>query len=329
MSGGGTGIWLDACLAPLAPFLDQHDVTDVHVNRPNEVWIERLGGTTERFDVADLSETALLRLARQIAAVTAQGINRANPLLAARLPSGERVQVAIPPATRAHVAISIRKHVVSTPALESYEMAATSQAAERSAPFMLAGHASLLRDAVLSRKNILVAGGTSTGKTTFLNALLQEVPRSERLIMIEDTPELQVSHENVVGLVAVRGSLGEADVTAEDLLIASLRMRPDRIILGEVRGKEAMTFLRAINTGHPGSLTTIHADSPDGAIDQLVMLALQAGSRMRWEDIDQYVRRTIGVIVQLDRVGGRRVIRDVVRPQGGRRAAQGATAIHG
>lgn len=118
-------------------------------------------------------------------------------------------------------------------------------------------------------------------------------------------------------------------MTAEDLLIASLRMKPDRIILGEVCNKEAMTFLRAINTGHPSSLTTIHADHPDGAIDQLVMLALQAGSRMRWEDIDQYVRRTIGIIVQLDRVGGRRVIRDVVSLHSGRLAAQGAAALHG
>jgi len=329
MTADGTGIWLQACLAPLARFLDLHDVTDLHINRPNEVWIERLGGITERFVVGDLSEAVLLRLARQIAAVTSQGINRKNPLLAARLPSGERVQVAIPPATRAHVAISIRKHVVSTPSLESYELARNSGTSWTDAPAARDGYAALLRADVHGRQNILVAGGTSTGKTTFLNALLQEVPRSERLIMIEDTPELQVSHENAVGLVAVRGSLGEADVTAEDLLIASLRMRPDRIILGEVRGKEAMTFLRAINTGHPGSLTTIHADSPDGAIDQLVMLALQAGTRMRWEDIDRYVRRTIGVIVQLDRVGGQRMIRDVVRPQGGHQAGHGATAIHG
>lgn len=329
MTADGTGIWLQACLAPLARFLERNDVTDLHINRPNEVWIERLGGITERFDVDDLSEAVLLRLARQIAAVTSQGINRKNPLLAARLPSGERVQVALPPATRVHVAISIRKHVVSTPTLESYEVARSTCDDGPGTQSVTAGPASLLREAVHSRRNILVAGGTSTGKTTFLNALLQEVPPSERLILIEDTPELQVPHKNVVGLVAVRGSLGEADVTAEDLLIASLRMRPDRIILGEVRGKEAMTFLRAINTGHPGSLTTIHADSPDGAIDQLVMLALQGGSRMRWEDIDQYVRRTIGVIVQLDRAGGQRVIRDVVQPRPAGRSELAATTRYG
>ena len=151
-------------------------------------------------------------------------------------------------------------------------------------------------------------GGTSTGKTTFLNALLLEVPASERLILIEDTPELQLVHANAVGLLAARGTLGEAEVTAEDLLIASLRMRPDRIILGEMRGKEALTFLRAVNTGHPGSLSTIHADSPERAIDQLALLVLQAGTRMAWDDIVRYVRRSLDVVVQLKREAGRRVI---------------------
>ena len=132
-----------------------------------------------------------------------------------------------------------------------------------------------------ARRNILVSGGTSTGKTTFLNSLLAEVPREELLILIEDTPELQLEHENAVGLIAARGELGEAHVSAEDLLIAALRMRPDRIILGELRGTEAFTFLRAVNTGHPGSMTTIHADTPQRAIEQLSPLVLQARSTLR------------------------------------------------
>jgi type IV secretion system protein VirB11 len=169
----------------------------------------------------------------------------------------------------------------------------------------------LLRQAVRQRKNILISGGTSTGKTTFLNALLREVPTSERLILIEDTPELQISHANAIGLLATRGSLGEADVSAEDLLIASLRMRPDRIILGEMRGKEAMTFLRAVNTGHPGSLSTIHADSPERAIDQLALLVLQTGTRMAWDDITLYVRRSLDIVVQLKREGGKRTVDQV------------------
>ena len=171
----------------------------------------------------------------------------------------------------------------------------------------------LLREAVRGRRNILVSGGTSTGKTTFLNALLKEVPLHERLILIEDTPELQIAHENAVGLITARSKLGEADVSAEDLLIAALRMRPDRIILGEIRGHEAGTFLRAVNTGHPGSLTTIHADSPVRAIDQLALLVLQTGIRMGWEDVVTYVKRSLDLIVQLKRGPQGREISQILR----------------
>ena len=166
----------------------------------------------------------------------------------------------------------------------------------------------VLRAAVRARRNVLISGGTSSGKTTFLNALLREIPGDERLILIEDTPELQLVHANAVGLIAARGHMGEAGVSADDLLIAALRMRPDRIVLGEVRGGEAMTFLRAINTGHPGSLCTIHADSPERAIDQLALLVLQSGSKLSWENVVQYIHKSIDVIVQLSRHGGIRAI---------------------
>lgn len=162
--------------------------------------------------------------------------------------------------------------------------------------------------AVRSRRNILHSGGTSTGKSTFLNALLAEVPADERLILIEDTPELALRHDNAVGLIAARGDLGESLVTADDLLNASLRMRPDRIILGEIRGREAFTFLRAINTGHPGSMSTIHADSSDGAVEQLALLALQSGTQLRRDDVVDYIRAVVHVFVQLERTArGRRV----------------------
>lgn len=315
-ASGDHGIWLETCLAPLLPYLARPGVTDLHINRPGELWIEALGAEPMREDLPALTAPLLQRLARQVAAVSAQGVSRAHPLLAASLPTGERVQVVLPPATRGEVALSLRKHLSDRRELEHYHQA------ERASP---TGPATLtdpgtdpvtyLREAVRQRRNLLVSGGTSTGKTTFLNALIREIPVSERLIAIEDTPELQLPHPNAVGLVAVRGQLGEAAVSPEDLLVASLRMRPDRIILGEVRGGEAMTFLRAINTGHPGSLSTIHADSPEGAIAQLVMLALQAGSRMRWDDIDRYVRRTIDVIVQLERRQGERWIAEVMVPR--------------
>ena len=166
--------------------------------------------------------------------------------------------------------------------------------------------------AVRTRKNIVVSGGTSSGKTTFLNALLREVPSDERLILIEDTPELNVHHDNSIGLVSVRGELGEARVTTNDLVSAALRMRPDRIVLGELRGPEAFAFLRAVNSGHPGSMTTIHADSPQSAIEQLVMLVLHSGTRLSRADVRCYVEDSVDVFVQLDRAGGKRMIRSVV-----------------
>lgn len=320
-------VYLDSYLAPLARFLAREDVTDIYINRPEELWIETLMGGIERHEAPALTRAALLRLARQVAAFATQGINREHPLLAAHLPDGSRIQVALPPATRGEVAIAIRRHVAAGLTLDAYcEMGgetvpltrAGNEPAGAGSDLPEGDTIAMLRQAVRDRRNILISGGTSSGKTTFLNALLREVPESERLILIEDTPELQLTHANAVGLLASRGVMGEAGVTAEDLLIAALRMRPDRIILGEIRGSEAMTFLRAINTGHPGSLSTIHADSPDRAIDQLALLALQGGSKLGWVEVCNYIRRSIALIVQLERVGKRR-IRSVISLDGWRR----------
>jgi len=320
------GYYLDSFLAPLAPWLARGEVTDIWINRPHEIWIETLGGRIERHEEPALDEKLLARLARQIAAGAAQGINRAQPLLAASLPDGSRVQVVAPPATRAGHAFAIRRHVASDLALTDWAEAGAfdglhgSQAAlEREVRYRtLSGGeaAEFLSHAVRARRNILVAGGTSTGKTTFLNALLAEIPPQERLILIEDTEELRLHHANAVGLIAARGHLAEAEVSAEDLLIASLRMRPDRIILGELRGQEAFTFLRAVNTGHPGSMTTIHADTPRRAVEQLALLVLQAGSRLSREDVRHYVRESIDVFVQLERRDGRRQVAEVMVREG-------------
>jgi type IV secretion system protein VirB11 len=318
-------VYLRSYLAPFEPVLDRDDVTDIYVNRPGELWVETTTGTIERHDAPALTTPTLARLARQIASLSSQGINREHPLLSATLPDGARIQVIAPPATREHLAIAIRKHVSSDLSLDDYVASGafadtqTGKSVERSrahcelADQLAAGDiASMLATAVKTRRNILVSGGTSTGKTTFLNALLREIPKDERLILIEDTPELLIRHDNAVGLLAARSALGEAAVTADDLVSASLRMRPDRIILGELRGSEAYAFLRAVNTGHPGSMTTIHADSTAGAVEQLVLLALQGGTRLGREDITHYVRSTIGVFVQLGRTGGRRHITKVV-----------------
>ena len=315
-------VYLESYVEPLAKWLALDNVTDIYINQPGEIWLETLGNPPQKIAAPELSAQLLARLVRQIAALSAQGINREHPLLAASLPSGERVQAVIPPATRGDIAIAIRKHVAVGMTLDDYRaadaMAQTSVSFASELPTrreqVAQGQDALimLRDAVRQRRNILISGGTSSGKTTFVNALLKEIPAEERIILIEDTPELQLVHENAVGLVAARGALGEAEVSADDLLIASLRMRPDRIILGEIRGSEAVTFLRAVNTGHPGSMSTIHADSPLRAIDQLALLVLQTGTRMAWDDVVKYVRSSLDIIVQLRHRYGRRDIESVL-----------------
>jgi type IV secretion system protein VirB11 len=313
------GVYLRAYLAPFAPFLERDDVTDIFVNRPGEVWLETTSGGTERVDAPGIDDTMLWRLARQIASQSDQGVNREHPLLAATLPDGARVQICAPPATRGPMALAIRKHVVADLTLDDYAADgsfANVALGERGDPVddelaeLLARRetSAFLKLAVKSRKNIVIAGGTSTGKTTFLNALLKETGREERLLLIEDTPEIKLDNPNAVGLVAVRGELGEARVTAGDLLEAALRMRPDRIVMGELRGAEALSFLRAVNTGHPGSITTVHADSPKGAVDQLALMAMQAGTPLGRSEIADYVRGVIDVFVQLVRADGRRSV---------------------
>jgi type IV secretion system protein VirB11 len=323
-----SGIYLRSCLAPVAAFLEQADVTDLYVNRPEEIWLEHLGGRVERHAVPGLDERTLARLARQIAALSHQGISREHPILSASLPDGSRVQIVMPPATRGDLMLAIRKQVAPRLTLADYANNAAfgaaahdfvgSPKAPASADLEFRADrdlAQLLAEAVRARRNILISGGTSTGKTTFLNALAREIPKAERLILIEDTPELSVEHDNHVGLIAVRGALGEARVTANDLVTASLRMRPDRIILGELRGSEALAFLRAINSGHPGSMTTIHADSPEGAIEQLVLLVLEAGTTLSRDDIRHYIAQTIDIFVQLKRgPNGRFIDRVATRP---------------
>lgn len=316
-------VYLDQALAPLKPFLDRDDVTDIHINRPGELWLETLLGGTTRHEVPALSHILIDRLVALVAAASAQGVNREHPLLSTTLADGARLQAVIPPATRGDIAVSIRKHRAVNLRLNDYnEAGAFGDLADRDP--VDSGVTAALRDlrtrgeyaallalAVRSRQNILVSGGTATGKTTFLNALLAEIDADERLILIEDTLELSVGQPNHVGLIAARSALGEAAVTTDDLVSASLRMRPDRIILGELRGAEAFAFLRAINTGHPGSMTTVHADSPARAIEQIALLVLQAGTTLSRTDVTHYIRATIDVYVQLARIGGRRRVSEI------------------
>ena len=321
----GPGLYLEAYLRPLAAWLEQPDVTDILINRPGEVWVETIGAPAQRHDAPDLTDNTLWRLATQIAAAAHQGVSREHPLLAATLPNGARVQIIAPPATRGGMAVAIRKHVVNDLSLEDYHqggafdlarLARLDEVSEIDQRLQAALDerriADFLRMAVQARKNIIVSGGTSTGKTTFLNALLKEIPPDERLIVIEDTPEVRVEHANSVGLVAVRGALGETAVSPEDLLQACLRMRPDRIILGELRGAEAYSFLRAVNSGHPGSITTVHADNPRAAVDQIALMVLQSGANLGRGEIVEYVSGVVDIAVQLSRQNGHRIVSEVI-----------------
>lgn len=303
----GVDPFLEAYLEPFRGWLDQADVTELLVNRPGEVWIEQRGRMT-RHDAPKVDDSLLQRLAEQVARVSNQGINRERPLLAAMLPNGARVQFVAPTATRAHWALAIRRHCLLDLPLDAYASGPLKpvQKAAQSSPEE--DPIGFLRQAVMDRKTILISGGTSTGKTTFLNALMREVPAEERMIVVEDTAEVQLHGPNDLGLIAVKGELGEALINTDDLLQAALRLRPDRILLGELRGKEAVSFLRAVNTGHPGSFSTIHANSTSGALEQLALMVMQSGLGLSRSETIDYARSVIDVVVQLGREGAQRKI---------------------
>ncbi len=318
--------FLDVALRPLQRFLDQPDVTEIAINRPGSVFIERLGASVmEAIDVSELTAEAIQHLAERVASATDQAVNAERPLLSASLPTGERFQAVLPPAAPEGGAIAIRRQVVTAMSLADYEqggaldlvrIAGEPQLTEDEAALIrrLEQHnvAGFLKEAVRRRVSMVISGGTSTGKTTLLNALLSEIPHDERIVTIEDTRELRPAGRNAVALLASRNAQGMAQVDAQMLLEAALRMRPDRLLLGELRGAEAFSFLRAVNTGHPGSLTTVHADSPRGAYEQLALMVMQGGVGLSKAEILDYLRAVLPVVVQLGRRHGKRVVTDIL-----------------
>ncbi len=302
-------VYLDAYLAPFRTWLERDTVTEIIVNRPGEIWIEDAEHEGMR-RVADkaIDDKLVQRLAEKVARVSHQGINREHPLLGATLPDGARIQFCGPPATRRHWAMAIRRHRRLDLPLDAYDAGPLAAPREAPMPDAAAEPIAFLRAAIQARKTILISGGTSTGKTTFLNAMLGEIPPGERVVLVEDTPELKLPGANGVGLIAVKGELGEAKVTANELLQSALRLRPDRIVLGELRGAESVSFLRAINTGHPGSFSTIHANSLRGALEQLALMVMQTGIGLSRADTIAYAASVIDIVVQLDRIDGKRGI---------------------
>jgi type IV secretion system protein VirB11 len=315
---------LNTYLAPIKNVLDKDGVSEVSINRPGELWVE-IKGDMFKEDVPDLTEDHLKGLARLIAQSTNQSVSEEHPLLSATLPDGYRVQVVYPPAVEmGTVAFSIRKQTVLDFDLDAYEALGAFQntaVEEREdavnielRKMMEEGRIKdFLRLSIESKKNLIVSGGTSTGKTTFMNAVLKAIPSEERLITVEDAREIDLGrHPNKVHLMVSKGGQGRAQVTTQDQIEACLRLRPDRIIVGELRGAEAFSFLRAINTGHPGSIATLHADTPALAIDQLSLMVMQADVGMTRQEIKEYIHSVIDVVVQLKRgAKGRRFVSEI------------------
>lgn len=312
-------VYLDAYLAPFREWLERDTVTEILVNRPGEVWIEDAEQRgMQRIEAPHIDGKLVQRLAEQVARVSHQGINREHPLLGATLPDegglgAARIQFCGPPATRKHWAMAIRRHRRLDLPLDAYDSGPLVPPVEPEMPDPAAEPVAFLRAAIAARKTILISGGTSTGKTTFLNAMLGEIPEGERVVLVEDTPELKLPGANGVGLIAVKGELGEAKVTANELLQSALRLRPDRIVLGELRGAESVSFLRAINTGHPGSFSTIHANSARGALEQLSLMVMQTGIGLTRSDTIAYAASVIDIVVQLERSDGKRGIGAIAR----------------
>ncbi len=315
---------LETFLLPFYALFQEDGVAEISVNKPCEVWVEKHGDMRfERLPQLDLDH--LLSLGRLIAQSTDQVISEEKPLLSATLPNGYRIQIVFPPACEAGtVAISIRKGSTMNLTLDAYEKLGAfshTTTTELEDPHNATLNQFLqqnnikdfLKLAVKAKKNIIISGGTSTGKTTFTNAALLEIPVEERLITCEDAHEISLpNHKNHVHLLASKGGQGLAKVTIQDLIEACLRLRPDRIIVGELRGAEAFSFLRAINTGHPGSISTLHADAPSMAIEQLKLMVMQAGLGMPPSEIKSYILSVIDVIVQLKRgSGGIRYVSEV------------------
>ncbi|MDT0327579.1 CpaF family protein [Nocardiopsis lambiniae] len=285
-------------LGVLEPLLADETITEIMVNGPDNVFIER-GGRMQRVDAAFNGEEQLYQTIDRIVSLVNRRVDESSPMVDARLPTGERVNVIIPPLSLSGPVLTIRRFPKPYPIDELVRMGSLDQAT-----------GVLLSAMVRARFNVVVSGGTGTGKTTFLNALSGFVPPTERIVTIEDSAELQLMQEHVVRLESRPPNIeGRGEVAIRDLVRNALRMRPDRIIVGEVRGEETIDMLQAMNTGHDGSLVTVHANSADDAIHRLQTLATMGDGRIPYEAIRDQINNAVDAIVHLGRWpdGSRRI----------------------
>ena len=316
---------LEHHLAPVRALMQPVDVTELVINRPFEAGVEQ-GGRWTWHDVPEMSFDWLMTLARAAAAATKQDIRSDAPLVSTVLPTGERCQFLIPPATlEGIVSVTMRKPSAVTLSLddmisggvfaETAVAGGAIPAVDRRLLEMLQSKdwRGFLELAVVSRKNILISGATGSGKTTISKALIQLIPDHERLLTIEDARELVVPHRNCVHMIYSKDDQGQAKIGPKQLLESALRMRPDRILLQELRDGTAFFYLRNVNSGHPGSITTVHANSAEGAFEQLTLLVKESegGRDLGRDDIRGMLKSLIDVVLQAEKIDGRWKVKEV------------------
>lgn len=286
-------------LGPLQQLMDDQSISDIMVNGVDEVFIER-NGKTQKADISFMNEKQLLEIAKRIANNVGRRVDESNPLCDARLADGSRVNVVIPPIALDGVAISIRKFKEQKLGLrELTGFGAMSPSMAR-----------VLMIAARCRLNIIISGGTGSGKTTMLNALSQYIGNDERILTIEDAAELRIQQPHVVRLETRPASTeGSGAITQRDLVINALRMRPERIILGECRGAEAFEMLQAMNTGHDGSMSTLHANTPRDAMSRIESMVMMANLALPLPAIRRTIVSAVNLIIQVNRLrdGSRKV----------------------
>jgi len=283
----------------LEPLLKDDEITEIMVNDPNHVFIER-GGRIEPADVRFRDEAHLRHIIERIVAPIGRRIDESCPMVDARLPDGSRVNAVIPPLTIGGPSLTIRKFAPEPFTLERLVSLGT----------LSSDMADFLEQAIIGRRSLVISGGTGSGKTSTLNALSQLIPDHERLITIEDSAELRFQHSDLIALEARQPNIeGKGEIPIRQLVRNALRMRPDRIIIGEVRGGEAFDMLQAMNTGHRGSLTTLHANSPEDALIRLESMVLMAGFDLPLAAIRRMIVGAVEIVLQQDRlIDGRRVV---------------------
>ena len=282
-------------LGPIEVLLRDRDVTDVLVNGPDDVWVERKG-KLERTSVTFPGPEAIRAAVERVIAPLGLRLDRASPMVEARLADGSRLHAVIPPAAVPHPVVAIRRFTAAVRDLDDLVRVGT----------VTAGEAEVLATAVAERRNLVVSGGTGAGKTTLLNVLSGLIPPTERVVVVEDASELAL-RGHVVRLEATPPNAeGVGEVTLAELVRSALRLRPDRIVVGEVRGPEALDLVAALNTGHDGSMSTVHANSPEEALWRLETLALSGRRRVPAEAVRRQLEAAIDVVVQLRREDGHR-----------------------